>query len=234
MRQKHLLILLVCVFTFLIVLSVSGGDIATFVNLGFSDNSMYFMFAQYGLKETESSPYAELYIVDVQANVFAPYGKKTLSYKHKIEPGNSGLGVLFNIVEQNIALKNKYAINHLSTGRILYHLINGEENESPITFRDFISNKNYKIVLHQAAQGKDKTIQSSFHIEVTITTAAGSSKSYTIGHPAYKRKGVKNYKIKQIILAPDDKSLVFVIEKEETDTAGVNIRYMVETVKTGI
>jgi predicted secreted protein len=228
MRQKLLFVLLVCIIT----LPVYSGDIATFVNLGFSDNSAYFMFAQYGLKEADSSPYAELYIVDVQANVFAPYGKKSLDYKQKVEPGNSGLGVLFNIIEQNIALKNRYAINHLSTGRILYHLMDGEENEEPITFRDFISNKKYKILLHQQAQGQGKNIESSFHIELTITIG-GSSKTYTVGHPAYKRKGVKNYKIKQIILAPDEKSLVFLIEKEEVDTTGINIRYMVETVKPG-
>ena len=159
MRQKLLIGLFVCIIIFLFTLPIFSGDIATFVNLGFSDNSSYFMFAQYGLKEADSSPYAELYIVDVQANVFAPYGKKTLEYKQKTEPGNSGLGSLFNIIEQNIALKTKYAINHLSTGRILYHLINGEKNEEPITFRDLISNKNYKISLHQKAQGKDKNIE---------------------------------------------------------------------------
>lgn len=234
MRQISLFVLMVCIITFIFAFPVFSGDIATFVNLGFSDNSVYFMFSQYGLKEAGSSPYAELYIVDVQANVFAPYGTKVLEYKQKTEPGNSGLGALINIIEQNIALKTKYAINHLSTGRILYHLINGEENEEPITFRDFITNKNYKISLHQKAQGKDKNSESSFHIDVTITTAAGNSKTYTIGHPAYKRKGVKNYKIKQIILAPDEKSLVFVIEKEEVDSTGINVRYMVETVKTGI
>ncbi|MBN2534439.1 MAG: DUF2259 domain-containing protein [Spirochaetales bacterium] len=228
MRQKFLYVLFICIIT----IPVSGGDIAAFVNLGFSGNSSYFMFAQYGLKEADSSPYAELYIVDVPANNFAPYGEKSLDYKQKAEPGYGGLGALLNIIEQNIALKTKYEINHLSTGRILYHLIDNEKNEQPITFRDFISNKHYEISLHQKAEGKEKNVTSSFHIEMTITTPSGTSKTYTIGHPTYKRKGVRNYKIRQIILAPDEKSLVFLIEKEEIDTTGVNIRYMVETVKT--
>ena len=225
------LILLSILFICLVTLSVFSGDIATFINLGFSENSNYFMFAQYGLNEATTSPYADLFIVDVQTNVFTPYGKKNLSYKQSIEPGNSGLGALFNIIEENIALKTKYKINHLSTGRILYHLINGKKNEEPITFRDFITKNNYKVYLRQSAEGKGKNVESSFSIEVTITKSSGSSKNCTLGHPAFKRKGVKNYKIRQIILAPDEKSLVFLIEKEEADTTGVNIRYMVETVR---
>ena len=41
---------------------------------------------------------------------------------------------------------------------------------------------------------------------------------------------MKAYHIKQIILAPDGNSLVFLIQKEEQDTNGDNVRYMVETV----
>ncbi|MBN2440791.1 MAG: DUF2259 domain-containing protein [Spirochaetales bacterium] len=227
MKQILLSVIIIC----LVTLSLFSGDIATFVNLGFSGDSRYFMFSQYGLTETTAAPYAELYIVDVKSNIFAPYGEKALSYKQSVEPGNSGVGVLFNIIEENIALKTKYDINHLSTGRILYHLLNGAKNEDPITFRDFISNQNYKVVIRQKSEGKGKNVESSFSLELTITKSSKASKTFNIGHPSYKRKGVKSYKIKQIIVAPDEKSLVIVIEKEEADTTGVNIRYMVETVK---
>jgi predicted secreted protein len=44
---------------------------------------------------------------------------------------------------------------------------------------------------------------------------------------------VENYRIREIILAPDNRSLVFVIEKHEVDRSGFNVRYMVETVRTG-
>ncbi len=40
---------------------------------------------------------------------------------------------------------------------------------------------------------------------------------------------MKAYHIKQIILAPDNASLVFLIQKEQQDTRGDNIRYMMET-----
>jgi len=41
------------------------------------------------------------------------------------------------------------------------------------------------------------------------------------------RKNVNNYIIRQIIIAPDGKTIVFIIEKEEAGAKGM--RYMVET-----
>ena len=42
---------------------------------------------------------------------------------------------------------------------------------------------------------------------------------------------MKAYHIKQIILAPDGVSLVLIVQKEEQDTSGNNIRYMVDTAR---
>ena len=54
---------------------------------------------------------------------------------------------------------------------------------------------------------------------------------HTVGLPDYWRTGVRRYRIKQVLLAPDDRSVVMVIEREEQDSTGINIRYMVETVR---
>ena len=60
---------------FLIVVFVAvcglllAGDFATFQNLGFSADSKYFMFAQYGAVEKTALPYAELFVVDVAPTV---------------------------------------------------------------------------------------------------------------------------------------------------------------------
>lgn len=206
-----------------------AGDIAAFVNLGFSDDSRYFMFGQFGITENNSFPYADLYIVDVRSNIFTPYGKKNFFAREAVEPGNSGMGALLNLVEQNIALKVKYNINHLATGRILYLLLNGDTPKETISFRDFNTGNTYNVRLFQNATGTGKNISSSFHISATVTKSSGASASLNTGHPSFARTGVVKYKIKQIILAPDERSLVFVIEKEEIDTKGINIRYMVET-----
>jgi predicted secreted protein len=210
--------------------SLFCGDVAIFVNMGFSKDSKYFMFAQYGVRQTGSGSYADLYFVDVNRNVFAPHGQKSVSYDYKTEPGTFGMGALFNIIEENIALKTFYRIDHLRTGRILYHLMDGDKSRESFGFRDFITGNMYTIMLSQSSSGNEKSVTSSFGILFTIQKPSGTSKTYTAGHPGYERNGVKSYRIRQIILSPDSSSLVFVIEKEEVDSGGSNIRYMIETV----
>jgi len=227
--MRRIILTVICIYS--ISCSIFAGDISTFVNLGFSGDSRYFMFGQYGLKESSSAPYSDLFIVDVPLNKFPKYGDKTLSYKKQVEPGNNGLGALLNIAEQNIALKTEYKIDHLLNGRILYHYINGDKVNKPIKFRDFNTGKRYELTLHQSKEGKGKKIKSSFYIDFTIINSKGKSKKIIVGHSTFKRNGIRKYRIKQIILAPDTKSYVFVIEKEELDTVGINIRYMVETIK---
>ena len=44
---------------------IFSGDIAQYVNLGFSSNSKYFMFGQYGISSEDTKAFAETFIVDV-------------------------------------------------------------------------------------------------------------------------------------------------------------------------
>jgi predicted secreted protein len=205
-----------------------AGDVATFVNLGFSRDSKYFMFAQYGIKQATSGSYADLFYVDVPDNSFAPHGQKSVSYDRKTEPGTFGMGSLFNIIEENIALTTKYGIDHLNSGRILYHLLDGEKSKESLSFRDFLTGDSYTVLLAQSVSEKDKSVKSSFSISFTVKKSGGNSKSFSVGHPDYARQGVKGYKIRQILLSPDTRSLVFIIEKEEADSSGANVRYMTE------
>ena len=207
-----------------------AGDIATYINLGFSDNSRYFMFGQYGVEENLSHPYAEIYTVNVSANDFTRNGVKKAVYSVQASPGQEGMGALLTLLEGSISLINTYGINHLKMGRLLYILLNGEEPKSLLKFRDFNTNSNYTVHLIQAEYSTSDTVQASFHLDVTITEKSGRTRNFIVGRPAYRRSNVKSYKIRQIFLSPDERSLVFLIEKEEKGTSGVNIRYMVETV----
>jgi predicted secreted protein len=189
------------------------------------------MFGQYGILENQSKPYAELYMVDVRANDFTPGGVKKQTFDGPVQPGQVGLGALFNLLGDSKSLTAKFGIDHLNTGRLLYILLNGEEPKSLLNFRDFNTGSHYTINLIQAEYGTENQVSASFHIDMKITSASGSTKHFIVGIPNYRRKNVKNYRIKQITLSPDEKSVIFLIEKEEKDTAGSNIRYMVETVK---
>ena len=47
---------LVWVLFLLAALAASAGDVAQFVNLGFSKDARYFMFGQFGIAEKDSAP----------------------------------------------------------------------------------------------------------------------------------------------------------------------------------
>jgi len=218
---------LVWVLFLLAALAASAGDVAQFVNLGFSKDARYFMFGQFGIAEKDSTPWADTFIVDVPANAFASKGTKRFSGALPVDPGANGLGALLNALSDGLPRTKQLHIDHLATGRLLYVLLDGAQAADTLEFRDFQSGKSYKIALTQTAASGG----ASFSISIAITEKDGTTRSLAAGDPSFKRSGVRAYHIKQIILAPDGGSLVFIVQKEEQDTRGSNIRYMVETVR---
>ncbi len=206
----------------LVTLTASAGDVARFINLGFSPDSRYFMFGQYGIQEKTSAPWAETYIVDVKANAFVPQGTRKVISSREVDAGSDAIGALFEAVAESRAQKVRYNIRHMATGRLLYILVDGAPAPDSLDFRDFETSRSYSVVLSQSG--------SSYWLSVTVTDKDGASHTYKAGDPSYRRPGVKAYHIKEIILAPDNASLVFLVQKEEQDTRGNNIRYMIETV----
>ena len=211
--------------------AVFAGDIASFQNLGFSEDGRYFMFGQYGILEDSLKHYAELYTVDVRANRFVPDGTMKAVYNEELQPGQSGIGGLFTLYQDADSLLSRHQINHMAPGRLLYILVNGKEPKAHLEFRDFTAGKAYVVDLVQSTFGSGENVSASFHINLAITDKNGTKKQYTLGLPNYRREGVRGYQIRQILLAPDDNSLVFIVEKEENADSAVNIRYMVETVQ---
>jgi predicted secreted protein len=208
-----------------------SGDKAIFLNLGFSDNNLYYMFGQYGILDDGSKPYVDFFIVNVAENDFVDSGVLNKIYNVTLEPGTSSIGAVFRFLLESSSIIRNYDINHLNTGRILYFLVDGIEPKEYLDFRDFITGNRYIIKLIQNSYGDGRQVESSFHLDVTIIDKNNKSSNYIIGLPDYRREGVKRYRIKQILLSGDNKSLICVIEKEEVDLSGDNIRYMVETVR---
>jgi len=212
----------------LVTLTASAGDVARFINLGFSPDSRYFMFGQYGIQEKTSAPWAETYIVDVKANAFVPQGTRKVVSSREVDAGSDAIGALFEAVAESRAQKVRYNIRHMATGRLLYILVDGAPAPDSLDFRDFETGRSYIIVLSQNPPSGESG--ASYGVSVAVTDKDGSTHSYNAGNPYYRRPGVKAYHIKEIILAPDNASLVFLVQKEEQDTRGNNIRYMIETV----
>jgi len=220
------------VFVFLSAAVFAGaGDVASFVNLGFSDDSAYFMFGFHGAEADTGKPFAEIFTVDVKANSFVSGGAKKAVYPDILKPGQGSEGAFFTLLEENGPLTRKSSINHLKQGRLLYIMVNGDESKESLEFRDFNTGSRYKVRLIQNARGVGADAKAAFHIEFETTLKDGRPRTYSVGLPGHYRENVLAYRIKQVILSPDERHLVFIVEKDHFARGGKSVRYMAETVK---
>jgi len=203
-----------------------AGDIANFVNIGFSGDSRYFMFSQYGV--TDSVIYSDIYAVDVKSNNFVKDGVSSKQYPVKAFSMDDGSGAFYKGLLASNQIIQRIGIDPLLKGRCLYVNINSGPMHA-LEFRDFKTGKTYKINLQERSDVRSGVYESSFSLNILVETDGSSSKVYTAGSPGIKRKGVKGYSIKTIFLSPDERNMVIVIEKSEVDKDSVAIRYMVET-----
>lgn len=208
-----------------------AGDLANFVNLGFSADNRFFMFGVYGINDKSFNPYAEIYLVDVAKNQFAANGARQKQYKAVVANNQNGLGALFNLMSEFESVKKSYRFDHLASGRLLYLCADSKNPPSTLDFADNYQNYRYRAELIQKKYGEGKAADASFSINLTINDQGGGRRDFVVGRPDYKRSAVTGYWIEQVVLAPNGKSLVFVVAKMiDAGDGSVNVRYMVETI----
>lgn len=211
-----------------------AGDVASFKNLGFSPDSRYFQFAQYGIDGTTQNPYAEIFTVDVPKNDFIPNGNTKSVFPGGITLGDDGLKALFALMEKFNPQRKLWKLDYLQQGRPIYFRVVGEntaQDYNNFQVLDYKTGREYGVQLKESTPA-DGSAKSSFSIDLTVKDKAGKVLgSYKVGHPLLERKSVQKYTVVQMILTPNERALVFVVEREEADgQGGVNVRSMVETI----
>ncbi|EID86213.1 putative secreted protein [Treponema sp. JC4] len=227
-----------CSFAFLLAATaLNAGDVASFVDKGFSADGKYYVFAQYGKTDKKFQGWAEIYQVDIAANDYVDSGV------FKTRPSAATADKNGKAVYDELEAKSASYINGLNCKRanaehVLYILDDVHKTGTDeIVFKDFTSadleNQNsYRITLVPTINGKGKNARSSFYINLEKYDADGYVLStQRIGSPSISRKGVTNYKIERIFRDECGKNLIFVIEKHYEDDAGLSVRYMVEAAK---
>ena len=228
MKKRHILL---TILLFFLAFSLFAGDKAEFVNLGFSPDGHYFMFGQHGYNSENSKSYADIYLVDVEKNIFVPKGVFKGEYLSSLEPGQSSNGAFFTLFESAMDGKSRYDIDFMKKGRPLYIRIEeSEDSMDSLDFRDFETGSHYKMVLTQDVKTDEDGFaeDSSFSIELTYTSSEGVEIPFKIGHPDYRRKGIGNYRIERVLTDPRGESVVIILAKTDRD---LNVRYMIETLK---
>lgn len=214
------------IITVALTAAVYAGDIANFVNLGFSADGTKFAFGQYGLQDKTYRAYAEIYAVDVGTNTFLPNGIFRTSPSKQTE-GKESKSVFLSVQNRAQILLSKWDISETRQGRILYVQTEATEGNETLFFRDFQTSDEYTVVLNTTQKSRT---ESSFYLTVEKTKPNGTKIKTQVGRPDYMRSGVKNYAVKKIIIDDTSRALVFIIEKNEYSPTGSSFRYMVEAV----
>jgi len=228
---KRIIIISVLVYmcTFLV-----AGDVAAFVDEGFSQDGKAYVFAQYGSLDKVWQGFAEIYTVDIVQNDYIDEGCFKIPASSKTA-GETGISVYEDLFEKNSNYLNALLLRPANLEHILYIKNDSKKPLDKIVFQDFegSTEKNpttYHITLVPWHSGKAASSVSSFFISVEKRDVNGNLlEKQVAGNPDIKRTGVIGYSIEKIMRSPDGKSLIFVIEKTLETTSGESIRYMVET-----
>ena len=229
--RKTFLVLFLIVFSN--VFFLFAGDMASFVDLGFSADGRTYAFAQYGVRSGTLRPWAELFIVDVPRNNFVQGGRLSYVHDSSIAAGQDGSGAFYRLIAGNTSIIERNGINYLNQGQPLF--ISLDEPNSPpvqsIEFRDFESGAFYRASINSWTQGNGENLTSSFEINLERTARDGSRRTYTVGTPSVRRPQIVSYRIRKVITAPNNDSMILLIEMKRQNGADFDIRFMVEALR---
>lgn len=212
---------------FLNIVAIYAGDIANFVNLGFSNDGNKFAFGIHGVKDKTYQAYAQIYLVDANTNDFLENGVFKTS-PTKATYALDSKTVFLDLQHRASPYLKKYGIMQEREGRPIYSQTEQTKDDSILTFRDFETGSQYTVILHSKSVSNT---ESSFHITCDVIGINGSKRSYKVGHPNIVRNLTKSYSVKKIIIDNSNSTLVFIIEKKEIEKGGDSIRYMAEVIK---
>ena len=223
--KKRVIYIMACIASIIAPLTLAASERAQFWNLGFSQNSQYFAFSQYWVDSKNSHASSEMYIIDTAHNTFVPGGSSSYRSNSVLSPGNDGRNASLHLFRQQVSLFNRYKIDNVTQGRLVYIRVNGTTDDSSVRFRDFATTNTYSIDVVQR-RGTDGA---AFSLAVDVTRANGRTQTLNVGLPNYYRKDVYSYRLSQVIVAPDERTLIFVIEQEFGFENSNRVRYMVES-----
>ncbi len=230
MRETGMRKIAISIIMAFVALALHAGDVATFVNLGFSADGGTFAFGQYGVTDGDYRAYADIFFVDVAKNDFVKGGKFTASPSAGTA-GKDGRGTFASLQNKAASLIGTLRVDSSAQGRPLYAQAEDAPSVKDLSFRDFELGREFTVTLKSLSEGSGTSVRSSFYLVVVIKDANGVERRHTVGLPGFKRAGVKDYQIRRIITDASGKSLVFIIEKELAESRGNSLRFMVETLR---
>ena len=207
--------------------ALSAGDVATFVDKGFSEDGKYYVFGQYGRTDKKYQGWAEIYQVDIAKNDWVDGGVFKIN-PTAVTADKAGVDVYESLEGKNYYYLRNLKCKTANADQVLYIL----DDVNKTGTDEIVFTNTFHIQLVPTINGKGKNVKSSFYIWVEKKDADGNTISKTkVGSPDVVRSGISNYKIERIMCDPSQTNFIFVIEKIQEDDTGISIRYMVEAAK---
>ncbi|MDR2898386.1 MAG: DUF2259 domain-containing protein [Spirochaetaceae bacterium] len=222
----------ITVFVLCALFSVSlfAGDVAQFIDMGFSSDGLYYMFGQHGIEDSSWQGYADMYIIDVEKNEFVSGGVLSTP-PSAATAGKTGKELFDALAKKAEPMIKKYALSVDNNGEDLY-IMSEDSGKQQIRFREFGSEKSpgeiwWEVRVNTLLDEKQKN--SSFYLIVDKNEDGAVGQRFLAGSPGVQRKDVSRYNIRRIIPNKTEAFLVFVMEKEMNTPKGKSIRFMAET-----
>ncbi len=216
--------------------AVFAGDVATFVEGGWSSDGKIFVFGQYGKTDKNFQGWAELIEVDIEKNDYVNNGYFSIK-PSSVTAGKNGREVYESLEAKSFYSTKPLNLKKTEPDQMLYICQDPlKKGSDVISFKDFLGSdidnpKSFCVTMNPSVTGSGENAKSSFYILIEKKDKNGNViASQKVGNPDIKRKGVTNYKIEQILSDKTGKKMIFVVEKTLEDKTGINVRYMVESV----
>ena len=219
-----------------LITALFAGDVASFVDKGFTEDGKYYLFGQFGKTDKKFQGWAEIYQVDIEKNDYVN-GGVFRTKPSAVTAGKNGREVYEALEAKSFYYLKDVKCEKADPEHVLYILDDvNKSGTDEIVFTDFKSDienpDTFHIQLVPTVNGSGKKVSSSFYIDVEKRDADGNLIfKKKVGSPDIVRKGVYNYKIERIVCDKSEKSFIFVVEKMMEDDSGINIRYMVEAAR---
>ncbi len=188
------------------------------------------MFGEYGFEN--GYYYSAAYFVDVVKNNFANSGVHSKTFKEHIGYSDSYDKSLYELLKMINFKVKEFKINHLRRGREIYFYVKSEIPETDfLNFVDFKTGNEYQVFVNKDINSQE--LSSSFNIFLSVRYCNSTlEKHLTVGRGNYYRKNVIDYRIREIVLFPNEDGIVFVLEKIMLNSYGNRYkRFMVEVKK---
>lgn len=221
------------------ILGLSGlwaGDVASFVDGGFSADGKYYVFGQYGKTDKQFQGWAEIYQVDIEKNDYVDKGVFKTN-PSAVTANKNGKDVYEALEAKNYFYLKDLKCEKANADHVLYILEDvNKKGTDEIVFTDFRGSEiekpnTYHVQLIPTVNGAGKNAKSSFFIMLEKKDSEGNIIArQKVGSPDIVRKGITNYKIERIFCDKSESNLIFIVEKMLEDDKGISIRYMVEAV----